>query len=153
MHIDNPAMQMDESDEAILALLAQKARMPVAVVAKKLHLARSTVQARLDRLEAGGVIAGYSVRLGAAARAQRIRGTALLAIEPTALGAIIARLGALPEVTAAHTTSGRFDLLVSLSTGTTEDLDRALDIIAEVPGVRTIETLVHLSTRIDRRTL
>ena len=49
-----------------------------------------------------------------------------------------------------HTTSGRFDLLVQLSADTTEELDGTLDRIGEIKGVRSSESLIHLSTKIDR---
>lgn len=142
---------MDETDEKLLSLLTQNARSPVASLAKSLGLARSTVQSRLERLERDGVIAGYTLRLGEAARGERIRATALLQIEPMTLAAVLSRLKALPQVRAAHTTSGRFDLIVRLSAPTTDALDRALDAIGDVPGVRSSESLIHLSTRIDRR--
>ena len=142
---------MDETDQALVDLLLQNARMPVAMLAKKLKMARSTVQTRLDRLESRGVIAGYTLRLGEAARAERIRATALLQIEPMTQTAVLAKLRALPEVREAHTASGRFDLIVTLSAETTEALDSALDAIGAVAGVRSSESLIHLSTRIDRR--
>ncbi|QMU58466.1 MAG: AsnC family transcriptional regulator [Boseongicola sp.] len=142
---------MDEIDEEILKLLGEDARTPVATLASKLSLARSTVQTRLDRLERQKFIAGYTVRLGEAARAGRIRATALLQIEPMTLPAVLSKLKRLPEVRSAHTASGRFDLVVSLSASTTDALDKALDAIGEVAGVRSSESLIHLSTRIDRR--
>ena len=55
---------VDELDRGILAHLAQDARMSVAVLARRLKVARSTVQARLERLETSGAIAGYTLRLG-----------------------------------------------------------------------------------------
>ena len=142
---------MDEIDEELIALLVENARMPVASLAKHLDLARSTVQARLDRLESKGVISGYTVRLGDIMRSERLRATVLLQIDPMKLAPVLSKLKALPEVRAAHTASGRFDLIVTLSAQTTEVLDAALDVIGTANGVRTSESLIHLSTRIDRR--
>lgn len=51
-------MQIDETDRALIALLTENARAPVALLARRLDLARTTVQARLDRLESSGVIRG-----------------------------------------------------------------------------------------------
>ena len=141
---------MDEVDEALLSLLTQDARQPVATLAQALGLARSTVQSRLERLERRGVIVGYTLRLGESAEKTVIRATALLQIEPRTLPAVLTRLKAVREVSSAHTTSGRFDLIVGLTATSTEALDRALDAIGAVPGVRSSESLVHLSTRIGR---
>ena len=59
---------MDDLDRSILAFLGADARISVATLARRLKVARSTIQARLERLESSGVIAGYTVRLGEAAR-------------------------------------------------------------------------------------
>jgi len=142
---------MDDIDDNLIELLVENARQPVAALAKELNLARSTVQARLERLERKGVIAGYTVRLGDIMRSERLRATVLLQIDPMKLAPVLSKLKALPEVRAAHTASGRFDLIVTLSAQTTEVLDAALDAIGTVNGVRTSESLIHLSTRIDRR--
>ncbi|KAA0909778.1 Lrp/AsnC family transcriptional regulator [Aquicoccus porphyridii] len=143
-------MQTDETDEALLALLADNARLPVAMLARRLGIARTTVQARLDRLENAGVIAGYTLRRGREARPM-IRATALIMIEPRRQPEVLARLRSLPAVIEVHTTSGRFDLIATLTATTTEELDDTLDRIAEAKGVRGSESLVHLSTKIDRR--
>ena len=143
---------MDETDEQILSALRADARTPVATIGKRLGLARSTIQSRIERMERQGVIQGYTLRLGSSIDRPRIRATALLQIEPRTLPAILSRLKALPEVETAHTTSGRFDLIVSLAAASTEVLDRALDAIGDVPGVRSSESLIHLSTRINRAT-
>ena len=141
---------MDELDDKLLALLGENARLPVATLAQTLGVARATVQSRISRLEASGVIAGYTVRRGTEARARRIRATALVTLEPKSLPTLIQRLKAIRHVTRAHTTSGRFDLILSLVAETTEELDQTLDAIGALPGVRGSESLIHLSTRIDR---
>ena len=56
-------MQLSDKDRELLSLLSENARMPVAELARRLDLSRTTVQARLERLEGQGVIAGYQVRL------------------------------------------------------------------------------------------
>ena len=142
-------MKIDETDQALLALLQENARMPVATLARRLGLARTTVQARLDRLETSGIIKGYTLRLNDALRA-RLRATALVSIEPRSAPAVLARLKSLPGVKTVHTTSGRFDLIVELAADTTEELDNTLDHIGESRGVKSSESLVHLSTKIDR---
>ena len=54
---------MDTTDRQLLSLLRDNARIPVAAMAKALGVARGTVQNRLARLEADGIIVGYTVRL------------------------------------------------------------------------------------------
>ncbi|HHL22460.1 MAG TPA: Lrp/AsnC family transcriptional regulator [Aliiroseovarius sp.] len=141
---------MDETDRALITLLSENARMPVATLSRRMGLARSTVQARLDRLEARGIIAGYALRLGDAAREEVIRATVLISIEPRATPAVLARLKTLPDVRMAHTASGRFDMVLTVAARSTAELDATLDAIGAIDGVKGSESLIHLSTRIDR---
>jgi DNA-binding Lrp family transcriptional regulator len=141
---------MDDLDRDLIAQLAGDARMSVTQLARRLKVARSTIQARLERLESSGVIAGYTLRLGEAARAGRIRATVLLSIDPQAQAAILSRLRALPEVERIHTTSGRIDLLLQITAASTTALDQALDAIGTIPGIRSSESLIHLSIKLDR---
>lgn len=141
---------MDELDRNILGLLGADARMSVATLARRLKVARSTIQARLERLETGGIIAGYTVKLGEEARQGRLRASVLLTIEPRAQAAILSRLKAVSEVERVFTTSGRFDLLLQVAAPNTQVLDQVLDQIGALTGVKSSESLIHLSTRIDR---
>ena len=142
---------MDETDRALITLLSENARLPVATLSRRLGLARSTVQARLDRLEARGIIAGYALRLGEAAREETIRATVLISIEPRATPAVLTRLKTLPDIRTAHTASGRFDMVLTVAARSTAELDATLDAIGAIDGVKGSESLIHLSTRIDRR--
>jgi len=141
---------MDDLDRTILGLLGADARMSVATLARRLKLARSTVQARLERLETSGIIAGYTLKLGEEARAGRLRASVLVTIEPRAQAAILTRLKAIAEVERVFTTSGRFDLLMQIGAPNTQVLDQVLDQIGGLTGVKSSESLIHLSTRIDR---
>ncbi|MDP3962031.1 MAG: Lrp/AsnC family transcriptional regulator [Pseudorhodobacter sp.] len=141
---------MDDTDRGILALLGADARMSLATLARRLKVARSTIQARLERLETTGVIAGYTLKLGESARQGRLHAIMLLAIEPRAQAGILTRLKAIPEVERVFTCAGKFDLLVQIAAPNTQALDQALDQISAMTGVQGSESLVHLSTRIER---
>ena len=141
---------MDELDRNIIGLLGADARMSVATLSRRLKVARSTIQARLERLETSGVIAGYPLKLGEGAREGRLRASVLLTVEPRAPAAILTRLKAVSEVERVFTTSGRFDLLLQVACPNTQVLDQVLDQIGAMTGVKSSESLIHLSTKIDR---
>jgi DNA-binding Lrp family transcriptional regulator len=141
---------MDDLDRNILGLLGADARMSVATLARRLKVARSTIQARLERLETTGIIAGYTLRLGEAAREGRLRASVLLTIEPRSQAAVLTRLKSISEVEKVFTTSGRFDFLLQVACPNTSVLDQVLDQIGAMTGVRASESLIHLSTKIDR---
>ncbi|MBT9247807.1 Lrp/AsnC family transcriptional regulator [Gemmobacter fulvus] len=141
---------MDELDRNILGLLGADARMSVATLARRMKVARSTVQARLERLETTGVIAGYTLKLGEGARQGRLRASVLLTIEPRAQAAILTRLKSIAEIEKVFTTSGRYDLLLQIAAPNTQVLDQVLDQIGALTGVVSSESLIHLSTKFDR---
>lgn len=143
-------MQIDNTDQMLLTLLRENARAPVSELARRLGLARTTVQARIERMEKAGVIAGYTLRANSATQPP-LRATVLVSIEPRTGPAVLARLKSLPGIEVVHTTSGRFDLLVQVAAGTTAELDDTLDRIGEARGVRSSESLIHLATKLDRR--
>ena len=141
---------MDDLDRNILAQLGADARVSIATLARKLNVARSTIQARLERLEVTGIIAGYTVKLGEAGRQGRIRATVLLTVEPRSQPNILTRLRSFPAVESIHTTSGRVDLLVQVAAQSTALLDDVLDSIGAITGVKSSESLIHLATKMDR---
>lgn len=143
-------LQIDETDAELIALLKRNARAPVADLARRLGLARTTVQTRIDRLLEKGAIAGFTLRTGDALAAP-IRATVLVSIAPRTGPGVLGRLQALKSIEAVYTVSGRVDLIVEISAQTTQDLDRALDDIAEAKGVQSSESFIHLSTKLDRR--
>jgi len=55
-------LTISPADERLLALLRENARAPAALLARRLGLSRTTVQSRIERLERGGVITGYTLR-------------------------------------------------------------------------------------------
>lgn len=142
-------MQIDDTDRRLMDLLRENARMPVTALAHRLKLARTTVQARLARLEDGGAITGYTLKAGAGAEPM-LRATVLVAIEPRSGPAVLDRLKVLPGVERVYTTSGRFDLLVQVAADTPGELDHLLDRIGDASGVRSSESLIHLATKLDR---
>ncbi|MEH7827483.1 Lrp/AsnC family transcriptional regulator [Gemmobacter denitrificans] len=141
---------MDDLDRNIISLLGADARMSVATLARRMKVARSTVQARLERLETTGVIAGYTLKLGEGARQGRLRASVLLTIEPRAQAAILTRLKSIAEIERVSTTSGRYDLLLQVAAPSTTVLDQVLDQIGALTGVISSESLIHLSTKFDR---
>lgn len=143
-------MPISEKDRALLSLLAENARVPVAELARRLGLSRTTVQARIERLEADGVIAGYGIRLSDSYLSGLVRAHVLITIAPKALAGVTAALAAIKEVTTLHSVSGSFDLIAILTAPSIADLDRLIDGIGALDGVERTLSSVILSTRISR---
>ncbi len=141
---------MDALDQKLLDLLTRDARMSLAMLARRLGVARSTVQYRLERLERSGVIGGYTVRAGAAARGPAIEALVLIAVEPRLQAAVEKRLGAIAAVRRLLSVSGSYDLAATLAAKSAEQLDLALDEVRNTPGIRKTVSAVVLSSRLDR---
>lgn len=145
------SFDLDETDRALLRLLKRDARAATAELARRVGVSRTTVQARIERLERRGVIRGYTIVSGETADPATIRATVLAQIEPRATPALVAALTKMPEVETVITTAGRFDMIVGLAASGTPALDAALDRIGLLEGVRGLESLIHLTARVDRR--
>lgn len=143
-------MQITDHDRALLALLRENARMPVAELARRLSLSRTTVQTRLERLEREGVVAGYAVKLSETYLSGLVRAHVLITIAPKSLAQVTSELSAIREVTTLHSVSGTFDLIAIIAAPSISDLDRLIDVIGEISGVERTLSSIILSTRISR---
>ena len=137
---------MDDTDRRLLALLRENGRTPVATLAKKLQIARGTVQNRMSKLEREGVIAGYSVRLRPEVDEQRIAALMTIAVEGNNAEKVLRTLRGDPAVRTLHTTNGRWDIVAELRADSLEAFDKVLGRIRQVEGVATTETSLLLST-------
>ena len=137
---------LDDTDREILSILRADARTPVAVLAQRLRIARGTAQARLRKLEEGGVITGYTVRLRPDSEPQRIRAWMSIAVEGNAATTVIHALRGEPAVGTLHTTNGRWDIVAEVRAESLESFDAALTLIRMTPGIANTETSILLST-------
>ncbi len=137
---------MDTTDRRLLSMLRDNARVSVAAMAKSLGVARGTVQNRLARLEADGVIAGYTVRLKLQDEDQGVRALMTVAVEGNRTDEVLRALKGDPAVCALHTTNGRWDIVAELRTESLEAVDRVLGRIRQIDGISNTETSLLLST-------
>jgi DNA-binding Lrp family transcriptional regulator len=99
---------MDALDQQLISLLRSDARMSVAALAHRLKVSRGTVSNRIARLEADGVIVGYTVRLRPDAEPNEIHAWMCIAVEGNETRAVIASLLGEPGVASLHDTNGRW---------------------------------------------
>ena len=143
--------ELDDTDRHLLTLLQANARESAALLARKLGLARTTVAARIARLERAGVIAGYGLRPGRRLEAAAVRAYCGLRVAPRMGAGVVRALERLPEVEELCSVSGEYDYMVLLRCATHEQLDALLDRIGLVEGVRQTHTAIVLSRKVDRR--
>ena len=144
------AMLLDDLDRRLIAVLQADARTSAADLARQLGVARTTVLARLARLEKQSVIVGYTVRLGQAEGDRGVEAYVGITTEPKSARGVTQRLATLPELRQLCSVSGEFDYLALLRAESTARLDALLDEIGAFEGVLKTNTSVVLARRIDR---
>jgi DNA-binding Lrp family transcriptional regulator len=137
---------MDDTDRRLVSLLRENSRLPVATLASLLGISRGTVQNRLDRLTENGTIAGFTIKLRPDAEPMPVRAIMMIEIEGERSDPILRILRGLPEVVGAHSTNGRWDLVIELRTDTLEHFDKALRQIRRIKGIASSETSLLLTT-------
>jgi len=143
-------MRNTDKDELLLSLLAENARTPVSELARRLGLSRTTVQARIERLERGGVIAGYTVRMSTAAERALVRAYVMITVKPKHAVPTVAELKEIREVRTLHSISGEVDLMAVVAAGSVAALDAVVDRIGALEGVERTQTSVIMATKFDR---
>jgi DNA-binding Lrp family transcriptional regulator len=136
----------DSTDQRLIALLRQDARLPVATLAAKLGVSRGTVNNRLAKLQKAGVIVGYTVQLRPDAQPDQIRAWMGIDVEGNQTREVVAHLLGEPGVASLHDTNGRWDLLAELRASTVQELSQVLERIRLLKGIRGTETSIHLAT-------
>ena len=143
----NSTISLDDLDRRLIAILRTDGRLAVAKIAARLGVSRATATARMDRLEQGGVIAGYTVVLLAQTQAQAVQAVTMVEVDGKHAEAVIRRLTGFPEIRALYTTNGRWDLVAEIETATLAEFDDLLRQMRQIDGIATTETSILLAAR------
>lgn len=145
-----PTMTKVNADRMLLALLRENARMPVAELARRLGVSRSTAQSRLEKLERNGTIAGYALKLSGGYLSSQISAHLMATVSPKKVGQVVKALESMVEVRTVHSVSGSFDMIVVVEAPSVAELDAVIDRIGALEGVERTMSSIILSTRVDR---
>lgn len=141
---------LDALDARLIGLLRSAPNLPVVEMARRLDVARGTVQARLDRLVRRGVIVGFGPDLDAAAAGFGVLAFTTLEIAQGSDEQIMAGLDPIAEVLEVHAVTGPGDLHLRLVATSNDHLHGVLQRILALPGITRTETQLALHTPIDR---
>lgn len=131
---------MDAIDRKILRALQANARASLQEVGQAVGLSSSPCWERIRKLEAAGVIEGYTVRLNAAAL--ELSDTVLVQVtldshSDNTLEKFGETLAAIPEVVEAYLVSGEYDYLLRVMVKDTRDYERLLrERLYKIKGIR-----------------
>lgn len=140
----------DHIDRNLLSILEENARVPAAELARRVGLARSSVQERLERLERRGVILGYRAIVGRTAEDQTISAYLFLKTAPSGSQKLFAMLREYPEIITADAVSGPANVLCRVCVQHLEDLEALIEDLAQMDAIESMTYSVVLSQRINR---
>jgi DNA-binding Lrp family transcriptional regulator len=144
---------IDALDQRLLEALTANPRAGVLTLARQLEVARGTVQARIDKLVARGVITGFGPDIDLDALGYTVHAFVTLEIAQGRIDDVTDHLREIPEVIEVHMVTGVGDLLCRLAARTNEHLGAVLAHVLEVPGINRTTTVLSLSTPVPRRVL
>jgi DNA-binding Lrp family transcriptional regulator len=147
-------VSLDALDADLVALLTEEPRIGVLECARRLRVARGTVQARLDKLVARGVIRGFGPEVSPGAIGFGVTAFVTLEIRQRyGHDPVAAHLAEIPEVLEAHTITGSGDLLCRIVARSNADLQRVIDVVVSYEGIVRASTIIALEEQIPYRTL
>ena len=141
---------INSQDRRLLMLLRQNARASVSDLARALNLSRTTVQNRLQRLEANGIIRGYTVVLGGDYAANQVEAHVSIKVIQKLTARTNTALERISQVAQLYSVSGEYDLLAIVQAQSLEELSAVLDDIGNLDGVERTNSAVVLETRFRR---
>ena len=145
-------MTIDELDARLIAELRANPRVGLLEIARRLGVARGTVQARLGKLESRGIITGYGPEVDPAAMGYGIQAFVLLELAQGRLSEATAVLASVPEVIEADAISGPQDLLCRLVARDTEHLQEVVNRLLATTAIRRSTSYIVLSQQVRPRT-
>ena len=152
--LHNLLMDLDALDRRLLTLFAAQPQIGVLGASRELGVARGTVQARLDRLGAQGVIRSWAPQIEPAAMGYPVSAFCTLEIrQGRGHSPVVEHLSGIPEVLEAHTITGSGDLFIHVVARDNADLQRVIDAVVDDQHVIRANTAISLATRIPLRTL
>lgn len=120
------AVSIDGLDLALLEAMHTHPRAGALELSRVTRVARATVQARLRRLEDGGIIAGYEPHIDLAAAGFGVQAFVTLEIAQGALDTVTVKLEAIPGVIEAFATTGAGDVLCRVAAASHQGLQQTL---------------------------
>ena len=137
---------IDGTDEQILTILQNDARISNAEIARQIGLAPSAVLERLRKLEERGVVRGYRTDIDP--RAVEFGLTVFVTVKTSECGSEAEKaIVAIPEVLEVHDVAGEDSYLLKIRTKDTEALGQLLrEKIKPIPNVISTRTTVVLQT-------
>jgi DNA-binding Lrp family transcriptional regulator len=145
-------MTIDRLDARIISTLRAFPRVGLLEVARQVGVARGTVQARLAKLEARGVITGHGPEVDPIAMGYAISAFILIELAQGELSEAVAVMDSIPELLEADAISGPQDLICRVVARDTEHLQEIVNRLTATPAIRRCTSYIVLTRQVPPRT-
>jgi DNA-binding Lrp family transcriptional regulator len=144
-------IKLTNKDKQLLMLLQNNARESNASLARTIGVSRATIQERIQRLEAAGVIEGYSVKINQHKIQNNIDAIVMLLAENKTYAATFDSIEKMPYIKTIHSLSGEWDWSLYISAPTIDEFHHCITQINALAGVKSTVSHIIMKTRLDRR--
>ncbi len=135
--------ELDDLDRQIIVALKENARIKNTELALLLGVNEATIRNRIKKLEQEGIIMGYTVQLGE--MIHQIEAYLWIDVQSgTNISDMAEKIIILPEVEHVSELAGKPDLIVKLTCRTTNQLNKIIDAIRNIQGVKETKTSIIL---------
>ena len=143
-------IKLDEIDHQILDLLIDNTRTAFTDIAKKLLISAGTVHVRVKKMEDAGIIKGSSLTLDYKKLGYTFIAYIGIFLEKTQQTKFVLKnLEAVPFVTVAHITTGKFNIFCKVRAKSTDHAKQIIFDIDDIEGVSRTETMISLEESIN----
>ena len=142
--------KLDEVDHQILDILIDNTRIPFTDIAKKLLISAGTVHVRVKKMEEAGLIKGSTLNLDYVKLDYSFIAYVGIFLEKNRMtDKVLTDLKAIPYVTVAHITTGRFNIFCKVRAKDTKSAKDIIFLIDDISGVQRTETMISLEESIN----
>ncbi len=145
-------MELDSTDKKILSILMKNGKATYAEVAKAVHVSGGTVHGRMKKMEEMGVVKGSNIIIDHTKLGYDIAAFLGIYLNKSSLYEEVSEeLKQIPEIVAAHYTTGNYSIFAKIICRDTMHLRRVLhDKIQKIQGIQRTETFISLEESINR---
>ena len=137
--------RFDELDMRILSELTKDASISVPQLSKKLNVNASVLYSRIKRLEKRSLIKKFTVIVNEGILGINVKATVGINRDPKLKEPIHSELSKITEVRSLSEVTGRFDMIVTVSARTLEELHSVvIERIGKIEGIQNSETFVEM---------
>jgi DNA-binding Lrp family transcriptional regulator len=104
----------------------------------------------MSKLEASGIIRGYTLRLDEDYNRNLVSAQVMIEINPKMAKQVNTRLLHISQVRSLYSVNGQYELMAMIKAENTEQLDQVLDQIGAIEGINKTLSSIVLSTKFER---